>query len=102
MPKPIHYNKRSKFDPTEPTPHKTKRPEQPGSTLAKFLLTNIGTPDDLLDVDVKPLWGASFRVNMYREVRGRRTLTDSFFLQVVQDGVIANPPLARRYHDDML
>jgi hypothetical protein len=52
---------------------------------------------------VRDLWDVNhYRVNIYRDVKGMRCMTDSFFIYMVDDGIISTPPMDRRYYDDML
>jgi hypothetical protein len=77
------------------------------AALRETVVEHLGRPDDLarLDpdvvmsgVDVRPLWDANhYRVNVYRDTGGRRTMTDSFFVRVVADGLVSSPPIVRKY-----
>lgn len=108
MPRPIQYGQRAKLDldksagasPASPSPRPIDGRQE---ALRETVLDNIGRPDDLLEVDVRGLWDSNhYRVNVYRSVKHLRTMTDSYFVYMVEDGIISSPPMERRYHDDML
>lgn len=104
MPRPIHYGQKTvKAAPqaaSQQAPHQTN---PRCSALRETVLDQIGRPDDLSDVAVRPLWDEHhYRVNVYRNLKGCRKITDSYFIFMVEDGLIASPPLDRKYYDDVL
>lgn len=74
------------------------------STLAEVTLDNIGRPDDLVKVEVKDLWDCNhYRVNVFRKLKNNNIkMTDSYFVEIFDDGVVSSPPMDRRYIDDLL
>ncbi len=68
--------------------------------IREQVVHRLGEPDDLLGVDVRPLWGRYFRVNV-RAGAGFTTtrVTNSFFLTTDDDGTIldSSPEIVRRY-----
>ncbi len=107
MPKPIHYGARAKLTlPTETSKASKTEATKGGDChgeIRERVLGYIGRPDNLAKVDVKPLWDeAHFRINVYVERRGEHRLDASYFIHVVKDGIVASPPLDRRYYDDIL
>lgn len=72
--------------------------------LSKKILECTGTPDDLIRLDIKPLFDDNhFRVNIYREIKGKITLTDSYYINSTQDGLVSSPALEPKYEmDDFL
>jgi hypothetical protein len=60
----------------------------------------LGRPPDLLSVEVRPLWGTRYRVNVFVGVSiACARVADSFFLVMDADGNIleATPKIKRRY-----
>jgi hypothetical protein len=98
MPRPIHYGQRV----TTQKPTATS-PEMKCAALREAVLDTIGRPDDLIRVDAITLWDEyHYRVNVYRNIKDICTLTDSFFIRIVNDGLISRPPLHLKYYDDVL
>lgn len=66
------------------------------------VMAQLGTPRSLVQVYAKNVWGEQYRVNVYCRcfsedaVRAVR-ITDSFFVTLTQEGIIADPPIVRRY-----
>lgn len=109
MPRPIQYSQRANFAPTEsgakPQPEQPKK--QVGDLrhqeLTAIILKNIGKPDDLQEVQIKDLHDTShYRVNIFRVIKGKRTMSNSYYVMTVEDGVVSSPPLDRIYYDDLL
>jgi len=68
--------------------------------IRKQVMHDLGEPDDLLAVAVRPLWGSFYRVNIFvgPEI-GVARVANSFFLEVDGDGKIAaaTPKITRQY-----
>ncbi len=73
------------------------------AALQEVVLNNLGTPDDLVKVHVKKLWNADFyRINVYRKIKDKTLITDSFFVQCCQGTPYFSPPIEFKYHDGEL
>lgn len=108
MPRPIHYGQRAKINLGTQQKQITAPADKPtlptrDEVVREIVLNNIGTPDDLLEVQIKELWNDKrYRVNVFREVKGERRMTNSYFLSIEEDGVVGSPPLDRITSDDIL
>lgn len=70
--------------------------------VAKWVLAQLGQPADLLKVEVKKVWGANFRVNVYvaeetAKALPRVSIPDSFFVSVQDDQFVSSPAIVRKY-----
>lgn len=100
MPRPINYNRES----APPTKKGARAPStNKHDELYTTILEHIGTPDDLVTIDIRDLWDENhYRANIYRDRRGQKVMSDSYFIYTVPDGVVASPPMIRKYYDDIL
>ncbi len=85
-----------------------EHPEKPAiqdrETLTAFVrnqvIRSLGRPAGLLSVQVRPLWGTRYRVNVFAgtDVASAK-VTDSFFLVTDEHGNIleSTPKITRRY-----
>jgi hypothetical protein len=68
--------------------------------IAEHVVHALGTPEDLFGVDVRPLGGDRYRVNVLvgKHVNSTR-IADSYFLTADGDGVIlsSSPEIIKRY-----
>jgi hypothetical protein len=74
--------------------------EQRGARIGKRVLDTLGQPGDLYRVQVRPLWGDCYRVNVLVGADATSTrVAHSYFLQVDGGGnvVAATPPITKRY-----
>ena len=70
------------------------------AVIADRVLEALGTPTELHRVQVKPVWGDNFRVNVYAGPHSASLrVAHSYFLRADQDGKIlaCSPPLERAY-----
>jgi len=70
------------------------------SLVREQVIHNLGKPTDLLSVQVRPLWGTRYRVNVVVGANAASArVVDSFFLVTDADGSIleATPKIKRRY-----
>jgi hypothetical protein len=70
------------------------------SLIREQVIHRLGQPADLLTVQVRPLWGTRYRVNVFVGPSvACATVVDSFFLVTDADGNIleATPKIKRRY-----
>jgi hypothetical protein len=109
MPRPIQYSQRANFavegkgTQTQPEAPKKTETDERRQTLAEAVLANIGKPDDLQEVQVKELHDENhYRVNVFRSIKGKRTMSNSYYVMMVEDGVVSSPPMDRIYFDDIL
>jgi hypothetical protein len=76
--------------------------------IKSALLDGLGTPDDLHTVIVKKLWNDDFyRVNVYRLIKGLKSITDSFFVHYMETEpkhhtITFSPSLVFKYYDGEL
>lgn len=66
------------------------------------VLRRLGTPRALYRVTATNLWNNHYRVNVYCQGDSSRAIrpvvmTDSFFVDVTDDGIVADPPIVHRY-----
>jgi len=74
--------------------------EMLGALVREQVIHCLGQPPDLLSVQVRPLWGTRYRVNVFVGASvASAKVTDSFFLVLGADGNIleATPKIKRRY-----
>jgi hypothetical protein len=74
--------------------------EQRGARIGKRVLDTLGQPGDLYRVQVRPLWGDCYRVNVLVGADATSTrVAHSYFVQVDGGGnvVAATPPITKRY-----
>jgi|HubBroStandDraft_4_1064222.scaffolds.fasta_scaffold1670593_1 hypothetical protein len=80
-------------------------PESPKGETWKALIGEqvidaLGKPTDLLVVQVRPLWGSRYRVNVFvgPDTASAR-VANSFFLEADDDGkiVASTPPITRQF-----
>jgi ribosomal protein L19 len=70
------------------------------SLVREQVIHTLGEPGDLLSVQVRPLWGTNYRVNVFAGVSiACARMTHSFFLVTDGDGNIleATPKIERQY-----
>jgi hypothetical protein len=68
--------------------------------IREQVIHRLGTPDDLLGVEVRPLWGKYYRVNVRTGAASvDARVADSYFLTTDGDGKIveSSPGIVRRY-----
>ncbi len=68
--------------------------------IREQVMHRLGTPDDLLGVEVRPLWGTYYRVNVRIGAASTAArVADSYFLTTDGDGKIveSSPGIVRRY-----
>ena len=70
---------------------------------AAWVLSELGTPSNLLRVEAKPLWDGYFRVNVYTSTdiglnAKEIVVSDSFFVYRAETGFLSNPPIVRKYN----
>ena len=83
---------------TEPVSKHTR--ETIISLVRGQVIHNLGQPADMLSVQVRPLWGTRYRVNVFVGPSvASATVSDSFFLVTDTEGNIldAAPKIKRRY-----
>src|ERR1044072_2113660 len=106
MPRPIQYGQRARFNAeveTMVSPPTKFAINDRHDALREAVLDNLGRPDDLVDVVVHALWDEDhYRVNIYREIKNVNRITDSYFVSITDDAVIASPRIDRKYYDDVL
>jgi hypothetical protein len=70
------------------------------AVIGEQLLYTLGSPGDLLKVQVRPLWGNRFRANVYVGVDAAAAkLAHSFFLEADGDGnILASVPKITRLY----
>jgi hypothetical protein len=66
------------------------------------VLAQLGRPAGLERIDAKPLWNNQYRVNLYcRSLEEgsikRLRIAESFFVTWTAEGIVANPPIAKKY-----
>ena len=68
--------------------------------IGEQVIHALGKPTDLLAVQVRPLWGSRFRVNVFAgpDIASAR-VANSFFLEADDDGKIiaSTPPITRQF-----
>jgi hypothetical protein len=68
--------------------------------VRKQVVRSLGSPDDLLKVQVRPIGGDRYRVNVFvgKDATAGR-IADSFFLTTDEEGQIltSSPEIVRRY-----
>lgn len=77
--------------------------EQLKATIGKHVLHALGQPGDLHSVQVRPLWGDHYRVNVLVGVDATSTkVAHSYFLVADSGGNIsaATPKITRQYQKD--
>jgi hypothetical protein len=64
------------------------------------LITTLGKPDDLLSVQIRPLWGTNFRANVFVGANvACAKITHSFFLVTDDDGnIVKSTPTMKRVY----
>lgn len=70
------------------------------SLLREQVIHTLGKPGDLLSVQVRPLWGMNYRVNIFAGVSSASPrISHSFFLVTDNDGKIleSTPKIKRQY-----
>lgn len=98
MPQNIYTNKG-----TITKPQQDKSRDEREQALKETTLDNIGIPDDLDKVDIRQLQDRNhYRVNVYRRISDRSKMTDSYYVIMTHDGVVASPPMDRKYFDEEL
>lgn len=70
--------------------------------VVQRVLDQLGTPTNLYRVDAHRVWGDNFRVNVFCALQTglavpQILITDSFFVTLTQDGLVARPSISRRY-----
>lgn len=70
--------------------------------IADRVFAELGKPRDLFRIQIRPLWGDHFRVNIYREVEvsqalPRVAMTDSFFVTTDHQTMESKPQITRKY-----
>lgn len=71
--------------------------------IAKRIFEQLGTPKDLVRLDIKHLWDNHFRVNVLRKLETGHLferaagITDSFFVTLAGDDIVSQPGIARKY-----
>jgi len=68
--------------------------------IAKQVVQSLGSPTDLFNVQVRPLGGDRYRVNVFvGKYATTARITDSFFLSADDEGkiVTSSPEIARLY-----
>ena len=70
--------------------------------VAQRVLDLLGRPELLARIDAKKLSDRHFRVNVFCTVDPDRPLsgvqiTDSYFVTVVEDGIVCDPPITKKY-----
>jgi hypothetical protein len=90
--------------PTQPPKHRTEqdRQERPrfDTVIRKSVLQALGEPEDLLSVQVRPLWEDRYRVNIFvgPEAAWAR-IAHSYFIAIDDAGhILASSPLIRRQY----
>ena len=81
------------------TPPKQDR-EKRNAVIGRQVIHTLGQPGDLLRVQVRPLWGDHFRVNVLVGVDAASArVAHSYFLVVDGDGTIldSRPKITRQY-----
>jgi hypothetical protein len=68
------------------------------SLIRENVLAALGEPPDPLRVQVKPLWGSYYRVNVFVGKGFTARMAHSFFLDVVAGEIVSSaPPIQRLY-----
>ena len=81
----------------EPLPSTPAKPDATGLIREKVLAA-LGEPPDLLQVQVKPLWGSYYRANVFVGKGFTAWMAHSFFLDVVDGEIVSSaPPIQRLY-----
>lgn len=74
--------------------------DTPSDHIGKQVVGSLGSPGDLLKVQVRPLGSDRYRVNVFvgKEVASAR-ISDSFFLTADDEGniITSSPGIFRRY-----
>jgi hypothetical protein len=76
------------------------RDETRNALIGEQVIHALGRPSDLLMVQVRPLWGARYRVNIFVGPDSMSArVTNSYFLKADDDGniVASTPPIARQF-----
>lgn len=69
------------------------------NALAETTLENIGIPDDLIRVDIRKTHDINhYRVNVYCTRGGQPKITDSFYVAMTDEGLMAWPPMDKKYY----
>lgn len=79
---------------------KRRQRETLNSLVGEQVINTLGAPRDLLRVQVQPLWGTRYRVNIYVGVSAAcARMSDSYFLVTDDDGNIleSTPKIKRQY-----
>jgi hypothetical protein len=70
--------------------------------IADRVFERMGKPRDLFRIQIRPLWGEYYRVNVYRETGAseaipRIEMTDSFFVTTDHETMTTRPAIAKKY-----
>lgn len=70
------------------------------SLVREQLISTLGKPDDLLSVQIRPLWGTNFRANVFVGANvACAKITHSFFLVTDDDGnIVKSTPTMKRVY----
>ncbi len=74
------------------------RDEARNALIGEQVIEALGRPSDLLVVQVRPLWGSRYRVNVFVGADNMSArVANSYFLKADDDGniVASTPPIAR-------
>src|SRR5439155_5711323 len=71
------------------------------SLVREQVIHALGEPSDLLNVQVRPLWGAHYRVNVFVGINdGCAKISHSFFLVTDNDGnILESTPKIKRHYE---
>jgi hypothetical protein len=73
---------------------------QRDAVIGRYVMRALGQPEELRSVQVRPLWGNHYRVNIFiGENVGSAKIVNSYFVSVDDDGNIidSTPKIARVY-----
>lgn len=94
-------------NPTSPAPASPAPPEKADRVhdrqfVIDEVLRQLGTPETLFRVTASNVWANHYRVNVYCTLDRDRAvkpvvMTDSFFVDLTDDGIVTVPPIVRRY-----
>jgi hypothetical protein len=74
--------------------------EQLHARIGRQVIRTLGAPDDLLQVQVRPLWENFYRVNIFVGVDAAwAKIANSYFVQTDRDGkvVASTPRIMKQY-----
>lgn len=87
----------------EQSQHAERQPHRPSlleSVIRDNVMRDLGQPEGLHQVQVRPLWANNYRVNVFVGADAASSrVADSFFLETDGEGkvIASSPAIARRY-----